>query len=104
MRAERRRCFAGRRRTSNWTTGCATTENEQPRNTSQKGWHRMKRGVACDSTWAVSSRQREMPRTQYLKNAWFKLRRPGVYNGRELTEFEQSVIDVGIVTEGPLLD
>ena len=30
--------------------------------------------------------------------------RPDVYNPTELTEFEQSVIDVGIETEGPSRD
>src|SRR5947207_2626890 len=30
------RYFAGRRRTRKWTTSCATTSNEKPRNTSQK--------------------------------------------------------------------
>src|SRR5437867_11542720 len=29
-------CFAGRRRTRIWTTSCATTSNEEPRNISQK--------------------------------------------------------------------
>jgi hypothetical protein len=41
---------------------------------------------------------------EYPKNAWFKLRRPDVYNATELTEFEQSVIDVGIEMEGPSRD
>src|SRR5438067_13093039 len=30
------RCFAGRRRTRNWSTSCTTTSNERPRNRSRK--------------------------------------------------------------------
>jgi hypothetical protein len=30
--------FAGRKRTKNWTTSCATTPNEKSRNAWRKGW------------------------------------------------------------------
>src|SRR2546429_248160 len=58
------RCFAGRRRTRNWTTSCATTWNEKQRNTSPKGWRKERRTVARDSTWAVSSRRKRNAATR----------------------------------------
>lgn len=33
------------------------------------------------------------------KNAWLRIHRPEIYYGKELTEFEQSVIDMGIEVE-----
>jgi len=45
-------------------------------------------------------------KTEYMlwrecaKNAWLKLHRPDIYHATELTEFEQSLIDVGIEVEG----
>src|SRR5437773_11816902 len=34
------------------------------------------------------------------KNAWLRLHKPDIYYAAELTEFEQSIIDVGIEVEG----
>ena len=46
-----------------------------------------------------------IPKTDYIlwrachKNAWLRIHKPDVYNSAELTEYEQSVIDMGIEVE-----
>src|SRR6266480_6919296 len=66
------RCFAGRRRTRNWTTSWANTSNEKPRNTLQKGWHRRRhgggRGLDLGSVEKVKEESRDARSVNWIQD------------------------------------